>query len=98
MSNRKEPEKGETMAIALEYNKDEMVAPKVVATGRGYIAGKIMELAREYNIPVEKDPVLAEALGQLDLGQEIPPELYQVVAEVLVFIMEVDRQHGKGAR
>lgn len=83
------------MAVALEYDKEKMNAPQVLATGRGFIAERILEIAGEYDVPVEKDPVLAEALAQLDLGQEIPPELYQVVAEILVFIMEVDRQTGK---
>jgi len=54
-----------------------------------------LDTAREYNIPVEKDPILAEALGQLDVGEEIPPELYKVVAEILAFIMETDRNYKK---
>lgn len=94
MVDVKEPKKKD-MAIALGYDIDKMGAPQVMATGKGYIAGKIIEIAREYNIPVEKDPVLAEALSQLDLGQEIPPELYKVVAEILVFIMETDRSQKR---
>ncbi|WP_418792569.1 EscU/YscU/HrcU family type III secretion system export apparatus switch protein [Phosphitispora sp. TUW77] len=72
-----------------------MTAPQVLAAGQGYIAKKILEMAKENNIPVEKNPVLAEALSCLDPGEEIPPELYQVVAEVLVFIMETDKRHKK---
>ena len=87
-----------SIAVALEYESQKSSAPQVVATGRGYLAKRILETAREYNIPVTKDPVLAEALGQLDLGQEIPPELYKVVAEVLVFIMETDRNYKKRLR
>ncbi len=94
MTGRRKSEK-EKLAIALGYEKDTMSAPQVMAKGRGYIAERILEIAREHNIPVERDPVLAEALGQLDLGQEIPPELYQVVAEILAFIMETDRRYGK---
>lgn len=86
---------GVPVAVALGYDKNKMGAPQVLATGKGLIAERILEVAREYNIPVEKDPVLAEALGQLDLGREIPPELYKVVAEVLVFIMETDRLFAK---
>jgi flagellar biosynthesis protein len=85
----------QSIAVALEYDSQKLNAPQILATGRGYLARRILETAREYNIPVEKDPVLAEALGQLDLGQEIPPELYKVVAEVLVFIMETDRNYKK---
>lgn len=87
-----EPGKKGDFAIALGYDKDNMNAPQVLASGRGYIAERIIEIAKEHNIAVEKDPVLAQALSHLDLGQEIPPDLYKVVAEVLVFIMETDRK------
>ncbi len=90
------PEKTEPKAIALGYDRETMSAPRVLAAGQGYIARKILEMAEEHNIPVEKDPVLAEALSHLDPGEEIPPELYQVVAEVLVFIMETDKKCKKG--
>lgn len=85
----------ESIAVALEYDSKRLSAPRILASGRGHLVKKILETAREYNIPVEKDPVLAEALGQLDVGQEIPPELYKVVAEILVFIMETDRNYKK---
>lgn len=97
-SQNKRNEQGsstESIAVALEYDSQKSNAPQVLASGRGYIAARILETAREFNIPVEKDPVLAEALGQLDLGQEIPAELYKVVAEILVFIMETDRNYKK---
>ncbi len=95
MTGRRKSKEEELQAVALGYDRDTMSAPQVLASGRGYIAERIIEIAREYNIPVEKDPVLAEALGQLDMGQEIPPELYRVVAEILAFIMETDRHYGK---
>ncbi len=97
MVDRNEPKKEDVMAIALGYEQDRMKAPQVIATGKGYLAARIIEIAKEYKIPVEKDPVLAEALSQLELGQEIPPELYQAVAEILVFIMQTDRQYMKRA-
>jgi len=90
------PEDREKKAIALGYDRETMNAPRVLAAGQGYIARKILEMAEENNIPVEQDPVLAEALSYLDPGEEIPPELYQVVAEVLVFIMDADKRHKKG--
>lgn len=91
----KRGEKEQQVAVALGYDGATMNAPQVVASGRGYVAEKILEIAGEYGIPVERDPVLAEALSQLDLGAEIPPELYQVVAEILAFIMETDRKAAR---
>lgn len=77
-------------AIALHYDQGIMSAPKVLAKGKGTVAEKIISLAGEHGIPVRQDPVLVQALEQLDLGDEIPPELYQVVAEILVFIIQTD--------
>lgn len=81
-------------AIALEYKRSEK-APKVIATGKGYLAGKIIQKAEEENIPVHKDEKLAHDLSKLDIGEYIPPELYQVVAEVLVFVDTMDKIKGK---
>ena len=72
-------------AIALEYNPDEE-APKVIASGRGHLADKIIDKAQEYDIPVHQDEKLANSLSNLEIGEYIPKELYQVVAEVLVYV------------
>ncbi len=80
-------------AVALGYDYTNEDAPKVLASGQGHLAERIIELAKEHHIPLKEDPVLVEALGQLRLGEEIPPELYRVVAEILVFVMEMDRKH-----
>lgn len=80
-------------AVALKYNGAEDVAPKVLASGKGRLAEKILELAQEQDIAIYKDPTLVEALVQLDIGQEIPPELYQAVAEILSFIYAVDAEN-----
>lgn len=64
----------------------------MVATGQGLVAENIVRLAKEYNIPIEEDPVLVDALRVLQLGEEIPPELYRVVAEILVFVMDLDKE------
>lgn len=96
MKNDWEPGGKKQLAVALGYDETKMDAPQVMASGQGCMAERIIEIAREFNIPVEQDPVLAEALGQLDLGQEIPPELYRVIAEILVFIMETDRKVSSG--
>ena len=77
-------------AYALKYNPSD-VAPKMVAGGRGYLAEKILEKAREHRVPVHYDPELAEELSRIDVGDNIPPELYEVVAQVLVFIGNLDR-------
>lgn len=73
-------------AIALEYDPQEDDAPRVIASGRGEIADKILKLAQENQIPIREDPVLAQALSLVDLEDEIPVELYAVVAEVLGWV------------
>ncbi len=61
----------------------------VVAKGKGVIGAKIIELAREHDIPIEENEVLAGALSHVEIGDEIPPELYKAVAEVLVFVLRL---------
>lgn len=77
-------------AVALEYDPEE-IAPKVIATGRGLLADKIIDEAKKSDIPIHRDDKLAENLSKLDVGDAIPPELYEVVAEVLVFVDAVDK-------
>lgn len=72
-------------ATALRYDKDRGGAPKVVASGRGLIAETILDRAREAGVPIREDPALSEALGRLELLDEIPEELYAAVAEALVW-------------
>ena len=72
--------------VALRYAPKRDGAPKLVAKGRGYLADKILELARLHNIPIRQDKNLVQILSRLDLEEEIPPEVYQAVAEVLAFI------------
>lgn len=76
-----------TLAVALHYDKKG--APRVVAKGRGELGEKIVELAREHGVPIEENEVLAGALSQVELDDEIPVELYKAVAEVLVFVLKV---------
>lgn len=83
-------------AVALRYDQENDQAPVVVAKGKGVLAERIELIANEYGIPVKEDPVLADYLMALDLYEEIPPELYKVVAEVLAYIYTMDRQRGKG--
>ncbi len=81
-------------AIALQYETDDP-APKVLATGKGYLAERITEAAKEAKVPIHKDPKLANSLSVLDIGEYIPPELYAIVAEVLVFVDSMERAKGK---
>ena len=79
------------IAVALEYTPGEQ-APKILATGRGYIAESIIEKA---DVPIYADSKLADTLSKLEIGEMIPPELYTVVAEILVFVDECDKIKGK---
>lgn len=76
-------------AVALKYEAEKDTAPKVVAKGRGFIAQKIIELARQHGVPMKEDDALVEVLSKLDIYEEIPVELYKAVAEILVFVYQV---------
>lgn len=75
------------LAVALHYDKSG--APRVVAKGRGSIGEKIIEVAKAHDIPIEENEVLAGALANIELGDEIPAELYKAVAEVLIFVLRL---------
>ena len=75
------------LAVALHY--DRSGAPRVVAKGRGSIGAKIVEVAKAHGIPIEENEVLAGALSNVELGDEIPAELYKAVAEVLIFVLRL---------
>ena len=77
-------------AVALTY-KPGVDAPTVVAKGRGKIAENILAKASEHQVPIQEDSSLVELLGNLDINQSIPEELYQAVAEVFAFIYRVDK-------
>ncbi|MBQ3890059.1 MAG: EscU/YscU/HrcU family type III secretion system export apparatus switch protein [Lachnospiraceae bacterium] len=81
-------------AIALEYDPND-IAPKVIATGSGHVAERILDEAKKENIPIHEDEKLAATLSKLDVGENIPPELYEVVAEILVFVDAMDKLKGK---
>lgn len=77
-------------AVALAYELGDK-APKVVASGKGYLAEKMIEKAKESNVPLHQDSKLAGTLSKLEIGECIPPQLYDVVAEILVFVDRVDK-------
>jgi flagellar biosynthesis protein len=80
------------LAVALHY--DRKGAPRVVAKGKGSIGAKIIEVAKANDIPIEENEVLAGALSNVEIGDEIPAELYKAVAEVLVFVLRLAKRVG----
>lgn len=91
MAQKKEKIK---QVAALKYDPESNSAPQVIGLGKGVVAEKILEIAKEKNIPVYKNDELAETLNTLNIGEEIPPELYEIVAEILVFIGNLDLRYG----
>lgn len=89
-----EHNKKRKIAAAIQYLPG-TDAPKVIAKGKGVVADNILEKADEYALPIYKDEALAEALTQMDIGDAIPPELYTVVAEILVFVTDLDKMKDK---
>lgn len=82
-------------AIALKYDSNKNIAPYVAAKGKGLIADKIMEKAKEFEIPIQEDPSLLSLLGHLEIHQSIPDDLYEAVAEIFAFIYRVDQQQAE---
>lgn len=89
MNQRKHPLK---QAVALRYQPDQMLAPTLIAKGKGYVAEQILQKALEHGVPVQEDASLVEVLGQLELDKQIPAELYQLVAEILSMVYRADKQ------
>jgi len=83
-------------AVALSYDQHTDQAPRVVAKGQGLIAERILALAAENRIPVQEDKLLVDCLMALRLYEEIPPELYQVVAEILAFVYLINQRFDGG--
>ena len=77
-------------AVALAY--DQIGATKIVVSGQGEVARHLIEAAQELGIPIQTDAQLVEALIKIDIGQEIPPELYKAVAEILALIYRLDSE------
>ena len=94
MADQKQKKK---TAVALEYDPNDS-APKVIASGTGKMADKIIEKAKEAKVPVHQDARLADTLSRLEIGEMIPPELYEVVAEILVFVDAMDKIREKMAK
>lgn len=93
MSKSEQPQGGAHKAVALQYGAN-AAAPVVVATGMGYLAEKIVEVAADNGVPIYEDNSLATVLTQLKLGQEIPEELYQVIVELYIYFLKFDPETG----
>ncbi|SDI38875.1 flagellar biosynthesis protein [Alteribacillus persepolensis] len=78
-------------AAVVKY--DDKEAPRVTAHGSGEVAQQILSLAEENNIYMQQDPGLLEHLLDMDLGENVPPQLYSVIAEILLFIEEMEKQY-----
>ena len=89
MNKPKQPASKRDQAVALRYEHGER-APKIVASGAGEIARRIIELAQQNEVPVHRDDSLVEILAKLKVGSEIPPETYRAVAEILAFLYRAD--------
>ena len=90
-------DKKQKTAVALGFEPGDE-APKILATGKGHVAEKIIEGARQNDIPVHRDPKLAKTLSELEFGEYIPPELYEVVIQVLMYVDRVDAVKEKMGR
>jgi len=90
--NDKEKKTQRKKAVALKYDIEKDKAPWIIASGKGEIADRIIETAEKNEIPIEKDQDVVEVLAHLNIGDEIPPELYEVIAEILSFIYSLETQ------
>ncbi|MFN8383453.1 MAG: EscU/YscU/HrcU family type III secretion system export apparatus switch protein [Anaerolineales bacterium] len=96
IKRRNENEALPLTATALQYEAEKGGAPRVVATGQRKVAEQILAEAKKHNITIYENTALTSALSTVNLGEEIPPELYQVVAQVLAYIYRVTEQRRKG--
>jgi flagellar biosynthesis protein len=81
-----------TKAVALKYDQEKNNAPKVLASGKGMVAQKIIQKAKEFNVPLFANKELVESLIDLEIDKEIPPQLYQAVVEVFVWLRKQDQK------
>ena len=80
-------------AVAVKYDKDLADAPLIVASGKGQLAENIIRAAEQAGLEISHDPDLVELLAKIPVGSEIPPELYQAVAEILAYVYRVNKKH-----
>lgn len=98
MAEDDKPVNPNQIAVALKYERGVDAAPKLAAKGKGFVAEKIIELARQYNIEIRRDEDLATLLAKLDVDMPIPVEAYVAVAEILSYVYKANARHkAKGA-
>lgn len=85
----------EPKAVALHYDTEKNVAPKVAAKGRGHVAERILEIAQSSGVPVYQNKTLVNMLIALEIDREIPPDLYRAVAEIMAHVYRIDKQSHK---
>lgn len=90
--------KNRRKAVALKYDLEKDSAPKVLAKGQSKVAERIIDTAKEAEIPIVEDAALVSTLLVLELGEEIPPELYRSVAKVLAFLYKLDKKQPAGKK
>ena len=94
MTERTQEKEKQKTAVAVAYQPGD-VAPKILAAGKGEVAERIIEAAKENEVPFYQDHALADTLAKLEIGCTIPPELDEVVAEILVFVDDMDKMKAK---
>ena len=87
---RKKETNGPTAAVIKHQKMDQ--APTIVASGKGFVAQQIIQKAMEHEIPIQEDSMLVSHLIDMDLGDNIPPQLYSVIAEILIMIEELEKK------
>ena len=80
-------------AVSLQYKKGKNAAPKITAKGQGWMADRIIKMAQENNIPIREDKDLLHLLSEIDVGQEVPESLYKVVAELLAWVYQLNKNY-----
>ncbi len=93
MKKQKRETEKPKVAAAIRYDAARDDAPRLTAKGQGHVAERIIELARQHNIPVRSDKALIQILSQLDIDRHIPPELYKAVAEILAFVYSANEKY-----
>ena len=85
-------------AVAIRYDRDRENAPRVVAKGKGYVAEQLLAIARRHAVPVYQNQTVTQLLMAVELDREIPPELYQAVANVLAYVYRMDGRAAEKAK
>jgi flagellar biosynthesis protein len=94
---KQDPSKGRPVAVALHYDPETEAAPRVIASGRGALAERILELAFANGVKVREDADLAEILTAVDIGEQIPLAAFAAVAEILFYVMRANQRHSSGS-